>query len=74
MLPLKVFNTLPSNKRLQIARIVFGHMGDNFITQMATPFHHNFDYCDGHWYKLMLDHCAYNKDKKQIKVTITIPV
>lgn len=74
MIPLKVFNALPSNKRLQIARIVFGHMSDNFITQMATPFHHNFDYGDGHWYKLMLDHCTYNKEKEQIKVTITIPV
>ena len=38
MIPLKVFNALPPNKRLQIARIVFGHMGDNFINQMATPF------------------------------------
>lgn len=74
MLPLKVFNSFPPNKRLQIARIVFGHMGDNFITQMATPFHHNFDYSGGHWYKLMLDHCTYNKEKKQVKVTITIPV
>jgi len=74
MLPLKVFNDLPVNKRLQIARIVFGHMGDNFITQMATPFRHNFNHDDGHWYKLMLDHCTYNKEKKQIKVTITIPV
>jgi len=53
---------------------VFGHMGDNFITQMATPFHHNFNYGDGHWYELMLDHCTYNKEKKQVKVTITIPV
>ena len=74
MLPLKVFNALPSNKRLQIARIVFGHMGNDFITQMATPFHHNFDYDDGHWYKLMLDHCTYNKEKNQVKVTITIPI
>lgn len=74
MLPLKVFNSLPSNKRLQIARIVFGHMGDNFITMMATPFHHNFDHGDGHWYKLMLDHCTYNKEKNQVKVTIIIPV
>ena len=74
MLPLKVFNELPPNKRKQIARIVFGHMGGNFITQMATPFHHNFDYSDGHWYKLMLDHCTYNKEKKQVKVTITISV
>lgn len=74
MLPLKVFNSLPSNKRLQIARIVFGHMGDNFVTQMTTPFHHNFDYGDGHWYKLMLDHCIYNKEKKQIKVIISIPI
>ena len=74
MIPLKVFNSLPSNKRLQIARIVFGHMGDTFITQMTTPFHHNFDYGEGPWYKLMLDHCTYSKDKKQIKVTITIPI
>lgn len=74
MIPLKVFNSLPPNKRLQIARIVFGHMGENFITQMATPFHHNFDYSDGHWYKLMLDHCIYNKDKKQIKVVIPISI
>ena len=74
MLPLKVFNALPSNKRKQIARIVFGHMGEDFITQMTTPFHHNFDYDEGQWYKLMLDHCTYNKEKKQIKVTITIPI
>lgn len=74
MLPLKVFNELPTSKRLQIARIVFGHMGDSFINQMATPFHHNFDYDEGRWYKLMLNHCTYNKEKKQIKVTITIPI
>lgn len=74
MLPLKVFNELPPNKRKQIARIVFGHMDENFINQMTTPFHHNFNYGDGHWYKLMLDHCTYNKEKKQVKVTITIPI
>ena len=74
MLPLKVFNELPSNKRKQIARIVFGHMGEEFIDRMSTPFHHNFDYDEGHWYKLMLDHCTYNKEKKHIKVTITVPV
>jgi len=49
-------------------------MGENFVNQMATPFHHNFNYDGGHWYKLMLDHCTYNKEKKQIKVTITMPV
>ena len=74
MLPLKVFNALPSNIRLQISRIVFGHMSSDFIHQMATPFHHNFYYGDGPWYKLMLDHCTYNKEKKQVKVTITIPI
>jgi lauroyl/myristoyl acyltransferase len=74
MLPLKVFNELPANKRKQIARIVFGHMGENFIIQMATPFHHNFDYEDGHWYKLMLSHCSYNKEKNHITVTVHIPV
>lgn len=72
MLPLKVFNSLPANKRKQIARIVFGHMSEDFIMQMSMPFHHNFDYEDGHWYRLMLDHCSYSKEKKQIKVTITL--
>ncbi len=74
MLPLKVFNNLPPTIRKRIARTVFGHMGDNFIEQMATPFHHNFDYGDGHWYKLMLDHCTYNKDKGIIKVTLTFNI
>lgn len=74
MLPLKVYNSLPINKRRQIARIIFGHMGDEFINRMSEPFHHNFDYDDGHWYKLMLDHCTYNKEKKIVKVTINIPV
>jgi hypothetical protein len=49
-------------------------MGDNFIEQMATPFHHNFDYQEGHWYKLMLSHCSYNKEKNHVTVTIHIPV
>ena len=74
MIPLKLFNSLPLNNRKQIARIVFGHMSTDFINQMSEPFHHNFDYDDGHWYKLMLDHCTYNKEKKQVKVTISIPV
>ena len=75
MLPLKVYNSLPINKRRQIARIIFGHMGDEFINRMSEPFHHNFDYDDdGHWYKLMLDHCTYNKEKKQVIVKIVIPV
>lgn len=74
MLPLKVYNNLPINKRRQIARIIFGHMSDEFIDRMSEPFHHNFDYDDGHWYKLMLDHCTYNKEKKQVKISIVIPV
>ena len=74
MIALKTFNNLPPNKRRQIARIVFSHMGDKFVEQMAAPFHHNFDYEDGHWYKLMLDHCSYNKEKKHVTVTIHIPV
>lgn len=74
MIPLKLFNSLPLLTRKRIARTVFSHMGENFIEQMSTPFHHNFDYGDGHWYKLMLDHCTYNKDKNIIKVSITIPI
>lgn len=74
MLPLKVFNSLPPNNRKQIARIIFGHMGEEFINRMSEPFHHNFDYDEGHWYKLMLDHCTYDKEKKRVKVSITIPV
>jgi len=48
-------------------------MSEDFINQMTEPFHHNFDYSDGHWYKLMLDHCSYNKEKKLITIRINIP-
>ena len=49
-------------------------MSDEFIEDMAQPFHHNFNYDGGHWYKLMLDHCTLDKEKENIKVTITIPI
>lgn len=74
MLPLKMYNSLSHRQRKQIARTVFSHMGDEFISRMAEPFHHNFDYDEGHWYKLMLDHCSYNKEKKLITIRINIPV
>lgn len=74
MLPLKIYNNLPLIKRKQIARIVYGHMSEEFVNEMAMPFHHNFDYDGGHWYKLMLDHCSYNKTKKHITVAVHIPV
>lgn len=73
MLPLKIYNSLSRRVRKQIARTVFSHMGEDFINQMAEPFHHNFDYNDGHWYKLMLSHCTYNKEKKMINLTMHIP-
>ena len=72
MLPLKVFNSLPLSERKRIAKVVFGHMSEEFINEMAMPFHHNFDYSGGHWYKLMLDHCTYDKAKGKIKVSIVI--
>ena len=72
MLPLKVFNSLPLSERKRIAKVVFGHMSDDFICEMAMPFHHNFDHSMGHWYKLMLDHCTYDKAKGKIKVSIVI--
>jgi len=74
MLTLKIFNNLPLPKRKQIARIVFGHMSEEFINEMAQPFRHNFEYDMGHWYKLMLDHCSYNKAKKHITVSVHVPV
>lgn len=74
MLSLKVYNSLPYTKRRHLARIVFRYMSDEFIEDMAQPFHHNFNYDGGHWYKLMLDHCTLDKEKENIKVTITIPV
>jgi len=74
MLPLKMYNSLSHRQRKQIARTVFSHMSEDFINQMTEPFHHNFDYSDGHWYKLMLDHCSYNKEKKLITIRINIPV
>lgn len=74
MLPLKVFNSLPQNKREQIVRIVYGNMSEDFITKHSAPFHHNFNHEDGRWYKLMLDCCSYNKSKNHITVTIHIPV
>lgn len=49
-------------------------MGEDFINRMTEPFHHNFDYDDGHWYKLMLSHCNYNKAKNIITLTMHIPV
>lgn len=49
-------------------------MGEDFINEMALPFHHNFDYDGGHWYKLMLGCCNYNKEKKHITITMHMPV
>lgn len=74
MLPLKVYNSLPHSKRKQLAKLVFGHMSESFIEEMTTPFHHNFDYDGGHWYKLMLSHFSLDKEKQNIKVTFTIPI
>ena len=74
MLSLKIFNELPYRKRKDIARLVFGHMSNDFVEEMAKPYHHNFDKDGGHWYKLMLDHCTYNKEKKIIKITFNLPV
>ena len=74
MLPLKTFNSLPHRLRKQIARTVFSNMGEEFINRMSEPFHHNFDYNEGHWYKLMLQQCSHNKEKKLITITIHIPV
>lgn len=74
MLPLKTYNALSRHTRKQIAQTVFSHMGEDFINRMAEPFHHNFDYDDGHWYKLMLSHCNYNKAKNIITLTMHIPV
>lgn len=73
MLPLKMYNNLPLKIRRQIVRIVYGHMGENFQATMTEPFHHNFDYDGGRWYQLLLSHCNYNKEKKQINVTVHIP-
>lgn len=74
MLSLKIFNSLSQRERKQIARIVFFNMTEEFINRMALPFHHNFDYDEGHWYKMMLNHCSYNKERKHITVTMHIPV
>lgn len=74
MLSLKIYNSLSLRKRQQIAKIVFFNMGEDFINEMALPFHHNFDYDGGHWYKMMLSCCNYNKEKKHITITMHIPV
>ena len=75
MITLKLFNNLPPLLRKKIAKVVFNHMGERFQEEMSQPFHHNFDYdgapIAGHWYKLMLSHCTYNKTKNQISVTLT---
>lgn len=73
MLSLKIYNKLPLNIRKQIVRIVYGHMGTQFQDEMTMPFHHNFDYEGGSWYKLLLSHCNYNKEKKEISVVVHIP-
>lgn len=73
MIPLKMYNNLPLQIRKQIVRIVYGHMGEEFQKEMLEPFHHDFDYEGGRWYKLMLSHCTYNKEKKLINVTVRIP-
>lgn len=74
MIPLKLFNNLPRSVRKDIAAVVYNKMSEEFINEMTEPFHHNFDYDMGHWYKLMLDHCTYNKERKQIKVTRTFNI
>ena len=73
MIPLKMYKKFPIQIRRQIIRIVYGHMGEEFQKEMIEPFHHNFDYEGGKWYQLLLSHCTYNKEKKQIVVTIRIP-
>ena len=73
MITLKMYNNLPLQIRKQIVRTVYGHMGEEFQKEMLEPFRHDFDYEGGRWYKLMLSHCTYNKEKKLINVTVRIP-
>lgn len=73
MLPLKIYNNLPYDIRKQIVNIVFNNMGNDFKNSMCQEFHHNFNYERGHWYKMLLSCCTYNKDKLMINVNIGIP-
>lgn len=74
MITLKVWNSLSQRKRREIAKIVYEHMSPEFIEDISDPFHHNFDYEGGHWYKLMLSQCTLSKDKKSIKILTTIRI
>lgn len=74
MITLKVWNSLSQRKRKEISRIVFNHMGSDFVEEMSQPFRHNFEYEGGHWYKLLLDHCTLAKDKRTIKISFIIGV
>ncbi len=75
---IKDWNNLPGGKRRQIVNIFYWNMSDEFRSDIAKEFHHNFNwkgekgtYQDGNWYEIMLRHCKIDKNGR-IKITITI--
>lgn len=61
---LKDWNALSDSKRLRIAKIIFNHMSEDFIRDIAKEFHHNLNwqgvdgtYQEGCWYKIIMKVC-----------------
>lgn len=70
MITKKDWNNLPVTVRKKAVKLIFFNMPESFQDEMSEKWNHDIDV----WHKALFNNMYWDKDKKHIKVTISLNV